>query len=125
MSNPRLNHDVLVHILHTQTATNKSDIVPMMQTCLTLQQAGAPLLVQGRVVIRDAKALASFYQFMFADKTRFRYLRRLDLDINPLQENDRWGKALSRVFKHARELEELSVEDSYFLDCYTATNLPY
>lgn len=122
MSIPRLNYDVLLHILHIQVAQDKADAVPLMQTCRTLQQTGAPLLVQGRVKIRDVKAVVSFYRFMTADKTRFRYLRCLRLGTIHLSEDDRLDKALSFVFRHARELGELFVENLDFLNSYPTTS---
>lgn len=120
MASPRLNFDVLLRILEVQDTRH---VVSMMQTCWTLQRAGAPLLLEDGVQIYTPKTLNSFYQFMFSDKTRFRYLWCLELALEELPFKDHGtDETLSRIFRHATQLEELSIQESDFLDRYPATS---
>lgn len=116
MTVPRLNYDVLLAVL--QQAEGNANIVSVMETCRTLQRAGAPLLLRHGVRIFHLVPLVSFCQFMLADKMRFQYLRSFMLFISDFPDNEKLGKLMSRVFRRAQQLEVLSLQDSEFLDRY-------
>lgn len=93
----------------------------MMQTCRTLRvyEAGVPLLLAPGVTIRRVRCLASFWAFMLADATRFRYIRCLRLDHwDRFPRSKRLGQALACVLQHAYSLEELALSHSEFLNRY-------
>lgn len=117
----RLNYDVLLSVLQVQDIDSTAEVVAMMQTCRTLRvyEAGVPLLLAPGVTIRRVRCLASFWAFMLADATRFRYIRCLRLDHwDRFPRSKRLGQALAYVLQHAYSLEELALSHSEFLNRY-------
>lgn len=105
-----------------QATGQKSHMLPLLRTCRTLHQAGMPFLFHGGVQIDSVERAMSFCQFMLADRTRFRYLRRIDVSFGDEVPDDRGlDCALSQLFRHAQRLEELCLDHSEFLDRYPAT----
>lgn len=125
MRSPRLNYDVLQHIMEIQASTwtfyLKHSLLPLMQTCRTLYQAGVPLLLRRQIRLSRIESLTSFCLFMLSDKLRFRHLRTLKLSILQFPDEYAMDSILSQLFKHAQQLDHLTIDHSKFLDRYPFT----
>ncbi|KAK7682600.1 hypothetical protein QCA50_014400 [Cerrena zonata] len=123
---PILNYDILIYSMLFLTDSIQYDLLPMMQTCRVLYQAGIPLLVRRVELDLDRcldsnnpsqlQVLDSFSLFICTDPTRRSlHVRELYISIKRRQNIDSQSiRAFAQVLKQFHNLIALRIFDAEY-----------
>lgn len=110
-----LNWDTLTEVM---AWLNRPRAARMSRTCRALRAAAPRMLLKDKVEILYAERFTSLCLFMFADRQRFRFLRKLSLQFFVEDEDSELGMLIADFFSHSTELEWLHLDDCLLLEVY-------
>ncbi|EKM56080.1 uncharacterized protein PHACADRAFT_184788 [Phanerochaete carnosa HHB-10118-sp] len=116
-----LNWDVLAEVM---IWLDRPDTTRMSRTCRALRVIAPRMLLKDVVLIWRAEQLSSLCRFMFADRRRFRFLRKLSLEFLVEAEDLELGRLTADLFSHLTELEWLDFYDCRLLELHKSVLPP-
>ena len=106
---PRLNFDILREVA---LCSDRATCAALVRCCRSLYHEAAKVILSERVVLDTEECVAGFLEFLNADdKSRFRYVRDVCLDIDlsyPLEDDETMGCLVDGIARMTR-LERLEL----------------